>query len=94
MIVSYGDARTERFARGERVKQFEPFRHQAENRLVRLEVAASLKELGALRGNRLEKLSGDRKGQWSMRINDQWRICFVWPDGAVGPSKVEIVDYH
>lgn len=94
MILSYRDARTQRFARGERVKQFEPFRQQAENRLVRLEVATSLKELAALRGNRLEKLSGNRKGQWSMRINDQWRICFDWPDGAVGPSNVEIVDYH
>jgi toxin HigB-1 len=94
MILSYRDARTERFAHGERVKQFEPFRHQAENRLVRLEVAKSIKELAALRGNRLEKLSGDRKGQWSMRINDQWRICFDWPDGAAGPSGVEIVDYH
>jgi proteic killer suppression protein len=94
MILSYRDARTMRFAKGERVKQFEPFRHQAENRLVRLETATSLKELGALRGNRLEKLSGDRKGQWSMRINDQWRICFDWPDGAAGASNVEIVDYH
>lgn len=94
MIRSYGDARTERFARGERVKQFEPFRHQAENRLVRLEVANNLAELKALRGNRLEKLSGDRKGQWSMRINDQWRICFNWPDGSAGPTDVEIVDYH
>jgi toxin HigB-1 len=94
MILSYRDARTGRFARGERVKQFEPFRHQAENRLVRLEVAASLGELAALRGNRLEKLSGDRKGQWSMRINDQWRICFKWAEGAPGPNDVEIVDYH
>lgn len=94
MILSYGDARTERFARGERVKQFEPFRHQAENRLFRLETAMSLAELAALRGNRLEKLSGDRKGQWSMRINDQWRICFHWPSGAPGPGGVEIVDYH
>jgi proteic killer suppression protein len=94
MILSYGDARTERFARGERVKQFEPFRHQAENRLFRLEIAVGLTELAALRGNRLEKLSGDRKGQWSMRINDQWRICFRWPDGAPGSSDVEIVDYH
>ena len=76
MILGFGDARTERFAKGERVKQFEPFRHQAENRLFRLETATSLVELGALRGNRLEKLSGDRKGQWSIRINDQWRICF------------------
>jgi len=94
MILSYGDARTERFARGERVKQFEPFRHQAENSLFRLETAVSLAELAALRGNRLEKLSGDRKGQWSIRINDQWRICFRWPDRAGGPSDVEIVDYH
>jgi proteic killer suppression protein len=94
MILSYGDARTERFARGERIKQFEPFRHQAENRLFRLETAVSLAEVAALRGNRLEKLSGDRKGQWSMRINDQWRICFHWPSGAPGPSGVEIVDYH
>ena len=94
MILGYRDARTERFARGERVKAFEPFRRQAENRLVRLEVAGSVQELAALRGNRLEKLSGDRKGQWSMRINDQWRICFHWGDGEVGPSNVEIVDYH
>jgi proteic killer suppression protein len=94
MILSYGDARTERFAKGERVKQFEPFRHQAENRLFRLEAATSLIELGVLRGNRLEKLSGDRKGQWSMRINDQWRICFRWAEGAPGPNGVEIVDYH
>jgi toxin HigB-1 len=94
MILSYGDARSERFARGERVKQFEPFQHQAENRLFRLETATSLAELMILRGNRLEKLRGDRKGQWSMRINDQWRICFHWPDGDPGPSNVEIVDYH
>lgn len=94
MIRGYRDARTARFARGERVKAFEPFRRQAENRLVRLEVADSLAEVAALPGNRLEKLSGDRKGQWSIRINNQWRICFVWPEGAPGPSEVEIVDYH
>ena len=94
MILSYGDARTEQFAKGERVKQFKPFRHQAENRLFRLETAAGLDDLGALRGNRLEKMSGDRKGQWSIRINDQWRICFRWADGALGPNDVEIVDYH
>ena len=94
MIRSYRDARTERFARGERVKAFEPFRRRAENRLVRLEVAASLADVAALPGNRLEKLGGDRKGQWSIQINDQWRICFVWPEEAPGPSEVEIVDYH
>jgi toxin HigB-1 len=94
MILSYRDARTERFARGERVKPVEPFRHQAENRLFRLETATNVVELAALRGNRLEKLGGDRKGQWSIRINDQWRICFRWAEGAPGPNDVEIVDYH
>jgi proteic killer suppression protein len=76
---------------GEHVK---PFRHQAENRLFRVETASSLVELGALRSNRLEKLKGNRKGQWSIRINDQWRICFKWADGMAGPGEVEIVDYH
>jgi len=47
-----------------------------------------------LPGNRFEALAGNRKGQYSIRINDQWRICFEWPDGALGPSQVEIVDYH
>ncbi len=94
MILSYADARTARVARGARVKALEPFRAHAGNRRVRVEVAASLAELAALRGNRLEKMSGDRKGQWSIRINDRWRICFKWAEGAPGPSDVEIVDYH
>lgn len=94
MILSYGDARTARFAAGERVKPFEPFRRQAANRLARLEAASSLAEVAALPGNRLEKLRGNRQGQWSIRINDQWRVCFKWHDGASGPSEVEIVDYH
>lgn len=94
MILGYRDARTERFVRGQRVKAFEPFRQQAENRLARLEAVTSLQELTVLRGNRLEKLGGDRKGQWSMRINDQWRICFNWDEGAPGARDVEIVDYH
>jgi proteic killer suppression protein len=94
MIPSFRDSRTHRFARGERVKQFVPFRRQAENRLVRLEVAGSLQELAALRGNGLEMLSGDLKGQWSMRINGQWRICFRWDQGEIGPSNVEIADNH
>jgi proteic killer suppression protein len=50
--------------------------------------------LRALPGNRLEALKGDRQGQWSIRINMQWRICFEWLEGASGPSNVEIVDYH
>lgn len=94
MIVSYRDKRTERFARGERVKEFSGFSRQAELRLDRLEAAAKLKDLAAVPGNRLEALHGVRKGQYSIRINDQWRICFEWPEGSPGPTNVEIVDYH
>ena len=94
MILSYQDARTERFANGERVKQFEPIRHRAEKVLDRLNVAAGLRDVANFPGHRLEKLIGDRKGRWSVRINDQWRICFAWNEDAAGPSDVEIVDYH
>jgi toxin HigB-1 len=54
----------------------------------------SIRDLVALPGNRFEALSGNRRGQYSIRINDQWRLCFEWVDGAQGPSNVEIVDYH
>ena len=94
MIQSYGDKRTERFAAGERVKAFSGFARQAEKRLDRLDAALSLQDLAALPGNHLEALLGDRDGQYSIRINDQWRICFEWPDRAPGPSNVKIVDYH
>ncbi len=60
----------------------------------RLEAAASLRDLAALPGNRFQTLKGDRKGQYSIRVNDQWRICFEWPRGYLGPINVEIVDYH
>lgn len=63
-------------------------------KLDRLEAAAALKDLAVLPGNHFEALAGDRKGQYSIRINDRWRICFVWQDGAPGPSNVEIVDYN
>lgn len=94
MIKSYRDKRTRRFADGERVKEFELFQRQAEKRLEILDAAPSLESLRALRSNRLETLVGDRKGQYSIRINRQWRICFEWPRGDAGPSQVEIVDYH
>ncbi len=94
MIVSYRDRKIERFANGEPVKEFSGFARQAEVRLDRLEAARSLNDLAALRGNRFEALYGDRKGQYSIRINDQWRICFEWPKGSPGPVNVEIVDYH
>ena len=94
MIVGYRDRKTERFANGERVREFSGFAMQAEIRLDRLEAATSLRDLVALPGNRLEALKGDRQGQYSIRINDQWRICFEWPEGSPGPVNVEIVDYH
>ena len=94
MIVSYRDKRTERFAAGQHVKEFSGFARQAETRLDRLEAATCLADLAALPGNRLEALKGDRAGQFSIRMNDQWRICFSWPEGAPGPTAVEIVDYH
>ena len=94
MIVSFRDRRTERFARGEPIKDFSGFARQAELRLDRLDAATGLGDLAALPGNRLEGLKGDRRGQCSIRINDQWRICFEWPDGFPGPTNVEIVDYH
>jgi toxin HigB-1 len=94
MIVGYRDRRTERFAQGEHVKDFSGFARQAEVRLDRLDAANSLKDLAALPGNRLERLQGDCKGQYSIRINDQWRICFEWPEGSPGPINAEITDYH
>jgi toxin HigB-1 len=92
VIVSYRDKRRD-FASGKRVKVFSGIERAARLKLDRLEAAVELRD-GALPGNRLEALKGDRKGQYSIRINDQWRICFEWPGGATGPSNVEIVDYH
>jgi toxin HigB-1 len=94
MIVSYRDSKTRRFAGGQHVREFSGFARQAETRLDRLDAATSFKDLAALPGNRLEALKGDRQGQYSVRINDQWRICFEWPENSPGPVNVEIVDYH
>jgi toxin HigB-1 len=94
MILGYKDKRTEAFASGDFVRAFQGFERQAWKRLEILDAAASLPELGTLPSNRLEALRGDRSSQYSIRINGQWRICFVWPDGARGPPDVEIVDYH
>ena len=94
MIVSYRDARTADFGKGKRVKALAGIERPARLKLDRLEAALSLKDLAALPGNRFEALKGNRKGQYSIRINDQWRICFEWPDKSPGPTNVEIVDYH
>jgi proteic killer suppression protein len=94
MILSYRDDRTAAFAAGRHVREFQGFARQAYRRIEVLDAAGGLDELRALRSNRLEALKGGRLGQFSIRINMQWRICFEWPRGAVGPSNVEIVDYH
>ncbi|MGH8583441.1 MAG: type II toxin-antitoxin system RelE/ParE family toxin [Gammaproteobacteria bacterium] len=93
MIVSFKDKRTREFAVGNRVKAFASIERKAEMKLDQLDAATSLADLD-LPGNRLEALKGNRKGQYSVRINDQWRICFEWPKGSRGPISVEIVDYH
>ena len=94
MIVGYRDKRTRDFADGVRVRALEGIERSARLKLDRLDAATTLKDLAALPGNRFEALAGDRKGQYSIRINDQWRICFEWHDTEQGPSNVEIVDYH
>lgn len=92
MTVSFADKDTESIARGYRVKQFDSFARIAQRKLRQLEIAGSIQDLRIPPGNRLEKLAGNRDGQWSLRINDQFRICFRWT--AAGPADVEIVDYH
>ncbi|MDE0270454.1 MAG: plasmid maintenance system killer protein [Gammaproteobacteria bacterium] len=92
MIRSFKDRETRRFFEGRRVAAYQGFADQAVRRLVLLDSAETLGDLAALPSNRLEALSGDRAGQYSIRINAQWRICFRWTDE--GPCDVEIVDYH
>jgi proteic killer suppression protein len=94
VILSYRDKRTRNFAAGKRVRAFSGIERPTRLKLDRLDAATSLMDLAVLPGNRFETLVGDRKGQYSIRINDQWRICFEWPSGTMGPSNVEIVDYH
>ena len=94
MILSYRDRKTERFASGQFVRDFQGFEQQAVKRLSILHAALSLQMLRIIPSNRLEALSGNREGQYATRINRQWRLCFEWPDGQSGPSQVEIVDYH
>jgi len=92
VIVSYKDKVTQRFAEGESVGKFHAVERVAYRKLKYLMAAVSLEDLRIPPGSRLEALQGDRLGQHSIRINDQWRICFKWTDG--GAEDVEIVDYH
>ena len=92
MIRGFKDRRTERFFGGQPVRDLQGFADQAARRLTVLDSAVSLRDLAGLPSNRLESLSGIRAGEYSIRINRQWRICFRWGDD--GPYDVEIVDYH
>ena len=94
MILSYRSRQTAASARGERIRAFTGFERQGWKRPEILDAATSLDDLRQLPSNRLEALRGDRQGQFSILINLQWRICFEWPEQAIGPSNVEIVDYH
>jgi proteic killer suppression protein len=93
MIFSSGDERTAQVFRRERVKGLSAeVQRAALRKLLMIDAAESLQDLMVLPGNRLEKLRGHRKGQHSIRINDQWRICFRWSDGNA--RAVEVIDYH
>lgn len=93
VIQSFADDDTRRVFNRERVARFGlDLQRSAQRKLALLAAASNLNDLRAPPGNRLEKLAGDRVGQHSIRINQQWRICFTWTDA--GPSNVEIVDYH
>ena len=91
MIRSFASRDAEDLFGGSSPKRFRSFQAQAQRKLQILDSAKDLKDLRVPPGNRLEKLSGERRGQYSLRINDQWRVCFRWRDD--GPWDVEIVDY-
>lgn len=88
------DKRTELLARRQHVPAFSGIAKQALRKLDRIEAAVTIRDLMTPPSNRLEALKGDRAGQYSIRINDQWRVCFEWPDGERRPFNIEIVDYH
>jgi len=92
MIRSFKDKKTARFFEGEDVKDYRSFADQLARRLTYLHEVDELQDLRVLRSNRFEALVGKRKGQYSIRINKQLRICFRW--GPDGPEDVEVVDYH
>jgi toxin HigB-1 len=92
VIKSFASAETEKLFVRERVRRFEAIERAAQRKLAILHAATRLDDLAAVPGNRLEKLKGNRKGQYSVRINDQWRVCFKWKEGDA--HDVEIADYH
>jgi proteic killer suppression protein len=92
VIASFRCADTEALANGRRVRKFRAIESVARRKLRQLQIAAKLSDLRVPPGNRLERLKGNRAGQYSIRINDQYRVCFRW--SAAGVRDVEIVDYH
>ena len=92
MIKSAADKRTAQFLTGQRVREFQAFERQAQRRVAVLNEASCIEDLMWLPSNRFEALRGDRKGQFSIRINEKWRICFTFKKGDA--YDVEIVDYH
>jgi len=92
VIRTFRCADTERLFRREAVRRFKAIERQGLRKLDMLDAAPDVRTLSLLPGNRLERLKGDREGQHSIRINDQWRLCFTWRDGSA--YEVEIVDYH
>jgi proteic killer suppression protein len=92
LIASFKDADTEALAGGRRVKRFQKIENVARRKLRQLQIASRIEDLRVPPGNRLELLKGDRSGQYSIRVNGQFRICFRWT--AAGAENVEIVDYH
>lgn len=93
MIRSFKDKQTQKLFDRKHARKFPPEIHRrAKRKLNLLDTATSLDDLGAVPGNRLELLSGNRSGQWSIRVNEQWRICFLWSNGDA--SEVELTDYH
>ncbi len=92
MIKSFRSKQTERLFNRERVREFQSIERIGLRKLTMLDAAKELHDLAVPPGNRLEPLRGDREGQHSIRINDQWQVCFVWQDGDA--YEVEITDYH
>ena len=92
MIRSFKSKETQALAQGKRVNRFRAIETRARRKLYLMHLARRVSDLSIPPGNRLEKLHGDREGQWSIRISDRWRICFEWEDECA--VDVEIVDYH